>query len=270
MKTILITGASSGIGYQTAELLAKAGNQVFGAARHVNAMDPLKKLGVIPIVMDVTSESSIKNGLQAIIQKAGKIDILINGAGYGSFGAIENVTIAEAKRQFDVNVSGLTALTKLVLPYMKKQHSGKIINISSMAGRFSSSLAGWYFASKHAVEALSDSLRMEVKRFGIKVVLIEPGAIKSNWSHIAMDHLVKSSRGTDYEKVANKMARQTNKIYASKFASKPSLVAKKIKKVVDSNHLRPRYLFGFSAKPTIFFNAILPTRLMDKLIPMFM
>ncbi|BAQ57122.1 truncated short chain dehydrogenase [Lactobacillus acetotolerans] len=120
MKTILITGASSGIGYQTAELLAKAGNQVFGAARHVNAMDPLKKLGVIPIVMDVTSESSIKNGLQAIIQKAGKIDILINGAGYGSFGAIENVTIAEAKRQFDVNVFGLTALTKLVLPYMKK------------------------------------------------------------------------------------------------------------------------------------------------------
>lgn len=270
MKTVLITGASSGMGLQTAELLAKAGYQVFGAARHVTNLEPLKKIGVTPIIMDVTSQASMEAGVQQIINQTGKIDILINGAGYGSFGSIENVSTTEAQRQFDVNVFGLVALTKLVLPYMEKQHAGKIVNISSMAGRFSSPLAGWYFASKHALETLSDSLRMEVRRFGIKVILIEPGVVKSNWSKIAMTHLLDSSKGTKYEKAAQRMANQTNKIYASHLASQPILIAQTIKRAISTKYPRPRYLIGFMAKPTIFLNSILPTRVTDILIPKFM
>ncbi|WP_429970426.1 oxidoreductase [Fructilactobacillus sp. Tb1] len=270
MKTILITGASSGMGYQTAERLAKAGYQVFGAARHVEKMEPLKQFGVTPIVMDVTDAESRKQGVQQVLKQAGKIDVLVNAAGYGSFGALENVSETEAKRQFEVNVFGLVELTKLVLPSMKQRQQGEIINISSMAGRFSSPMAGWYFASKHTVETLSDSLRMEMKRFGIEVVLIEPGVIKSSWEGIAMKHLQEASQGTDYAKQAAEMKQKMDKIYASKLASQPVLIAKTIQKAIASRHPKARYLIGFMAKPTVWMNAILPTWLMDKIIPKFM
>lgn len=270
MQTVLITGASSGMGYQTALRLAKDGYQVFGAARNVAKMKPLKEVGVIPIEMDVTDANSRKQGITEIIQQAHKIDVLVNAAGYGSFGAIENVSDEEAQRQFSVNVFGLVALTKLVLPYMKKQHSGKIINISSMAGRFSSPLGGWYFASKHALETISDSLRMEVKRFGIKVILLEPGVVQSAWEKIAMKKLQATSQGTDYDNRATIMKQHLDKIYASKFASHPELIAKTIQKIIVCKHPKSRYLIGFMAKPTVFLYAILPTWLWDKLIPHFM
>lgn len=270
MKTILITGASSGMGYQTALRLAKTGFQVFGAARNVAKMKPLKEFGVVPIEMDVTDDQSRRHGIDEVIRKAHKIDVLVNAAGYGSFGAIENVSDEEAQRQFSVNVFGLVALTKLVLPYMKQQQHGKIINISSMAGRFSSPMGGWYFASKHALETISNSLRMEVKRFGIEVVLLEPGVVQSAWEKIAMKNLQSASQGTDYEKRAATLKQHLDNIYASKFASHPELIAKTIQKIIVSKHPKLRYLIGFMAKPTVFLYACLPTWLWDKLIPHFM
>jgi len=168
-KVILLTGASSGIGYQTAESLAKEGHIVYGAARRIEKMEDLKQFGVKSIYLDVTDENSIKNAVDTIIGNEGRIDVLINNAGYGSFGAVEDVDISEAKMQFEVNLFGLARLVQLVLPYMRKQKSGRIINVSSMGGRLTTYFGAWYHATKYALEAFSDALRMEVSDFGIDV-----------------------------------------------------------------------------------------------------
>ena len=188
-KVILLTGASSGIGYQTAEHLAKEGHIVYGAARRVEAMEPLKAFGVKPVHLDITDEDSIKQALELIIQNEGRIDVLVNNAGYGSYGAVEDVSIEEAKMQFEVNIFGLARLTQLVLPHMRQQQSGRIINVGSMGGRLTSYFGSWYHATKYALEAFSDGLRMEVAEFGIDVSIIEPGGIKTDWGMIAADKL---------------------------------------------------------------------------------
>ena len=166
-KVILLTGASSGIGYQTAESLSKEGHVVYGAARRIEKMETLKQFGVKPIYLDVTDEESIKSAIDTIIRNEGRIDVLINNAGYGSYGAIEDVEINEARRQFEVNLFGLARLVQLVLPHMRKQKSGRIINVSSMGGRLTTYFGAWYHATKYALEAFSDALRMEVADFGI-------------------------------------------------------------------------------------------------------
>ena len=210
-KVILITGASSGIGYDAAMILAGQGHKVYGAARRVELMDALRDKGVMPIKMDVTDEHSMTDGVKAIVDAEGRIDVLINNAGYGYMGAVENVTIAEAKRQLEVNVFGLARLTQLVLPYMRAQKCGRIINTSSVAGKAVIPFGGWYNVSKYSVEALSDALRIEVKQFGIKVILIEPGGIKTDWGIIAAYNLSASSMGTAYEDSGMKIAHDKTK-----------------------------------------------------------
>ena len=182
---ILITGASSGIGFDAAAELARLGHTVFAAARRVALMEPLREFGVTPVALDVTSEESI----DACLAVTGPLDVLVNCAGYGSFGAIETVPLEEARRQMEVNLFGLAALCKKVLPYMRERRSGRIINISSVAGKACLYFGGWYHVSKYAVEAFSDTLRMEMKPFGVDVVLIEPGATRTDWGIIADDHL---------------------------------------------------------------------------------
>lgn len=263
MSVILITGASSGIGYQTAQDLARQGHTVYGAARRVDKITTLAKDGVKPLPLDVTSDASLQAAVTTLIANEGRIDVLINNAGYGSYGAVEDVTIAEAKKQFDVNLFGMARLTQLVLPYMRQQHSGRIINTSSMGGRLVSYMGAWYHATKYAVEAFSDALRMETKAFGIQVSLIEPGGIKTNWGFIAADHLVASAQGGAYEQQATKAAMGMRRQYASKLLSQPAVISKAIAKAVNQRHPRPRYLVGFGAKPLVFAKAILPTRLFD-------
>lgn len=262
-KVILITGASSGMGYETTKELAQQGNKVYGAARQVEKMVSLKEYGVTSLHLDVTDESSCREAVEEIIDKEGRIDVLVNNAGYGSYGAIEDVDLTEAKRQFDVNLFGLAALTKAVLPYMRARHSGTIINVSSMGGRLVSFMVGWYHATKYAVEAFSDALRMETKQFGINVVVIEPGGIKTNWGHIAADHLAESAKGGAYEETANKVAVGMHKQYSGNMMSKPKVVTRAISKAVNARRPRPRYLIGFGAKPLVFAHAILPTRAFD-------
>ena len=176
---ILVTGASSGIGYESAILLAKKGHKVYGAARRVERMEPLKEYGITPMSLDVTSEESMQKCVADILAAEGRIDVLVNNAGYGYFGAIENVTLDEARRQLEVNVFGLARLTQLVLPSMREHGSGRIVNVGSVVGRVVLPFGGWYHVSKYSVEALSDALRMELKPFGIDVALIEPLSIAS-------------------------------------------------------------------------------------------
>jgi NAD(P)-dependent dehydrogenase (short-subunit alcohol dehydrogenase family) len=261
MTVILITGASSGIGKSAALQLAQAGNTVYGAARRVEAIDALP--GVHGVKLDLTDEQSIQDAVQQVLAEAGHIDVLINNAGYGSYGAIEDVLLADVRRQFDVNLFGVAALTQAVLPGMRAQHSGRIINTSSMGGRFTTYFGAWYHATKYALEAFSDALRMETAPFGIQVSVIEPGAIKTNWGKIAADHLTSSSADGAYAAEAKKAAKIMAASYSSRWLSKPAVVANAITKAATVRKPKPRYLIGFGAKPLVFLHAVLPTRAFD-------
>ena len=264
-KVILVTGASSGIGFDAAEAFARQGHRVYAAARRVERMEPLKPFGVIPLRMDVTDEASLEEGVRTVLEAEGRIDALVNNAGYGYFGAIENVPLEEARRQLEVNVFGLARLCQLVIPSMRAQGSGRIVNISSVAGKTVLYFGGWYHVSKFSVEALSDALRMELKPFGIDVSMIEPGGIKTNWGIIAADHLAESSKGTPYEAEGLREAETMRKAYSMRLLSNPSVVTRAISKAVNSRHPRARYRVGFGAGTLVFLHAILPTRWWDAL-----
>ena len=263
-KVVLITGASSGIGKETAKMLAEKGYKVYGAARRTERMEDLKKYGIIPVSLDVTNQKSIADTINKILSEEKTIDILINNAGYGSFGALEDIPIEEAKRQFEVNIFGLAELIKQVLPSMRKQHNGKIINVSSMAAYFGEPNGSWYHASKAALDRLSDCLRMEVKSFGIKVVLIQPGMIETEWSKIAGENLLKTSANSVYASMANKQAEQMPKMY--RLASKPEVVAKTICKACLKKNPKTRYKTGGYAKQMVFLAHLLPDKWFDAIM----
>lgn len=263
-KVVLITGASSGIGKQTAELLVQQGLIVYGAARRLDKMQELKEMGVRLLQMDVTDDASVMKGVREIMDAEKRIDVLINNAGYGSYGALEDVPISEAKYQFNVNVFGLARLTQLVLPHMRAQKSGRIINISSMAGRFGEPLGAWYHATKFAVEGLSDSLRMEIKQFGVDVVVIQPGAIKSEWNKIAEENLAKVSGNTAYGDSANKHVKMFESVYKS--GSEPIVIAKVIAKAIRAKNPKTRYVAGAGAKFILFARKILSDKIFDKIM----
>ena len=264
-KVILITGASSGIGFDAAEALAKQGHRVYAAARRVERMEPLKALGVVPLRMDVTDEASMEEVVRMVLDAEGHIDALVNNAGYGYFGAIENVPLEEARRQLEVNVFGLARLCQLVLPSMREQGSGRIVNISSVAGKAVLYFGGWYHVSKFSVEALSDALRMELKPFGIDVSMIEPGGIQTNWGIIAADHLAESSKGTPYEAEGLRESETMRKAYSMRLLSKPSVVTRAISRAINSRHPRARSRVGFGAGTLVFLHSILPVRWWDAL-----
>lgn len=260
---ILVTGASSGIGYESSILLAKKGHKVYGAARRVERMEPLKEYGITPMSLDVTSEESMQRCVADILAAEGRIDVLVNNAGYGYFGAIENVTLDEARRQLEVNVFGLARLTQLVLPSMREHGSGRIVNVGSVVGRVVLPFGGWYHVSKYSVEALSDALRMELKPFGIDVALIEPGGINTEWGHIAADHLEESCKDTPYAQSAQKEARLMHIAYSGKYLARPTCVSRAIGKAVTARHPRHRYHPGTGSRFLLWLHAILPVRWWD-------
>ena len=266
MKVVLITGASSGIGFETAKRLAVQGHKVYGAARRTDRLEALRKFGATPLRMDITEESSIKTAVDEILKAEGRIDVLVNNAGYGYFGAIENVSLEEARAQMEVNVFGLAALTKLVLPVMREQGCGTIVNLSSVAGRMVFCFGGWYHVSKYAVEAFSDALRIEMKPFGVNVAMIEPGGVKTNWGIIAADHLVESSAGTAYEKAALNEAAIMRKGYTGDYLASPDKVARSICRAVNARRPRARYHVGTGGHALLILKAVLPTRWMDALM----
>jgi NAD(P)-dependent dehydrogenase (short-subunit alcohol dehydrogenase family) len=266
MKIILITGASSGIGFSTAKTLAKQGHRVYAAARRVELMEPLKADGAIPLRMDVTDSQSIKDGVGLILEKEGRIDVLINNAGYGYFGPVETVPDSDARRQLEVNLFGLAALCRLVLPAMREQGSGRIINVASVAGSVVMYYGGWYNVTKFAVEALTDALRVEMKPFGVDVIAVSPGAIGTAWGNIAADHLAESTAGTPYEKTGGIMADNMHWLYGKNILSKPETVTRAISKAVNSRRPRARYRPGLGARALIFFKRILPTPWFDAML----
>ena len=263
-KVALVTGASSGIGRETAILLAQQGFIVYGAARRLEKMEQLKQKGIKLLAMDVTDEASMAEGVKAILAAESRIDVLVNNAGYGSYGALEDVPLSEARYQFEVNIFGMARLSQLILPHMRAQRSGRIINISSIGGKLGEPHGAWYHATKYAVEGLSDSLRMELKEFGIDVVIIEPGAIVTEWATIAREHMLKTSGNTAYGALTQKHAAMFAR--ADKAGSPPVVVARTIVKAITTQRPKTRYATGGGAKIILFVRKILSDRMFDKLI----
>ncbi|MDR1201410.1 MAG: SDR family NAD(P)-dependent oxidoreductase [Tannerellaceae bacterium] len=262
-RVVFITGASSGIGRATALLLAKHNYTVYGAARRIGRLKELESQGVKPIVLDVTDEISVGAAIDEVIGNEGRIDVLINNAGYGEYGAIEDVSMKNARKQMDVNLFGLARVTQLIIPHMRKQKSGKIVNITSIGGKVATPMGGWYYASKFAVEGLSDSLRLEVRQFGIDVILIEPGGIKTEWGGIANDTMMKASGDSAYSHFAKAASKATS---LEDKLPEPTVIAELIKKAIEAKKPKTRYVMGFMAKPILFVKKLLSDALFDKVI----
>lgn len=265
-KIALVTGASSGIGMETSLLLLDAGFTVYGAARRLEKMKPIEEKGGHALYLDLTDENSIVRCVDEILKNEGRIDVLVNNAGFGLGGAVEDVPVYEARREFDVNVFSLARMCQLVLPSMCENGGGKIINISSMAGKFSSPFSGWYHASKYCVEALSDALRLEVKPFNVKVVLIEPGLIQTGWGVFHAQNIRKFScvSSSAYSKISDSAAKFYEHFYSDKKnCSEPYAVSKTILKAVLKKNPRARYTAGRFSKLFILTKKILPDFIFD-------
>ncbi len=265
-KTAFVTGASAGIGEATARALLAAGYRVFAGARRLDRMAGLAAAGATLLKLDLTDDVSIVAAVNTIKNEAGRIDVLVNNAGYGSYGALEDVPLDEGRRQFEVNVFGLARLCQLVLPMMRAQKSGKIVNVTSIGGKIWEPLGAWYHATKFAVEGLSDCLRVEVAPFGVDVIVIEPGAIRTEWAGIARDGLLQMSGGSAYAELAKRHARMLATADTSSLASPPEVVARTIVRAVTARRPKTRYATGGGARTILFLRKILPDRMFDRLI----
>ncbi len=269
-QVVLVTGASSGIGEATVRALLAQGHRVHAGARRVARMDPLRAAGATVHALDLTDEDSISALVTTLLESEGRLDVLVNNAGFGVYGSVEEVSLEEAREQFEVNLFGLARLTQLVLPTMRKQDGGTIINISGADGRIYVPLGAWYHASKHALEGWSDCLRVEVAPFGIRVVLIEPGAIQTEFGEMVIAPLLGRSGAGPYSRIAQKMTAATRHTFASGWASPPSLIADRIGKIIRSPRPKTRYMAGHLARTMIFARRLLGDRLFDQMIRRFL
>ncbi len=251
-RTALVTGASAGIGEATALRLASLGITTYAAARRVEKMEHLKTRGIRVLKLDVTDEESIKECVGKIAGETGGVDILVNNAGYGSYGSIEEVPLAEARRQVEVNLFGLAALTQLVIPHMREQRWGKILNVTSIGGKVAGPYGGWYHTTKFAVEGLTASLRQELAPFDVDAILIRPGAIKTEWSGIAADSLLDVSGAGPYAAAVRKLHGLFTGEQLEKMAADPSVIADVIEKAITVRRPESAYVAPFAGRMMLF------------------
>jgi len=242
-KVILITGASTGIGKETALRYLALGHIVYGAARSVEKMKDLVKAGGHAIKLDITDQASIEACVKEVLNNEGTIDVLFNNAGYGEYGAVEDVSLERARYQFEVNIFGLAAITKEILPVMRKQRSGLIINTSSIGGKIYTPFGSWYHATKHALEGWSDVLRNEVKPFGIHVVILEPGSIDTPWNNIMSENLIHNSQNGPYANMVKNMTKAQGRFKASPV----SLMGDVMETIIKARKPKRRYMKGSGA-----------------------
>ena len=265
-KTALVTGASSGMGKEIAKRLIADGFQVYVAARNVEKMDDLVKLGARALKMDVSHEDQIKAAADRILSEAGGVDVLVNNAGFGLYGPVEDVTIDEARYQFEVNVFGAARLTQLLLPTMRERRSGTIVNITSMGGKIYTLLGAWYHATKHALEGWSDCLRLELAPFGIRVVIVEPGLIETGFGDVVSAGLLARSGKGAYATLTQAVAKSTQDAYGHGRGTSPGVIAEIVSKAVKTGKPRTRYVAGAYAKPMIVIRKWFGDRMFDRMI----
>jgi short-subunit dehydrogenase len=253
---VLISGCSSGIGAATAAALVGAGYTIYATARRTETLADLIALGCHPLALDVTCEDSMIAAVNTVESEHGRVGTLINNAGFGEYGPIEESDLDRVRAMFETNVFGLARLTQLVLPAMRRARSGRIVNIGSMGGRITFPVGGFYHASKYAVEAISDALRVEVKPFGIDVILVEPGLIRSNFESRVNESLEVGTHPPDgdtaYVDLLAANEKSTTGAYANDFmATGPEAVAAVIVKALESPRPRSRYVVTSAAKVMI-------------------
>jgi NAD(P)-dependent dehydrogenase (short-subunit alcohol dehydrogenase family) len=252
-KVAIVTGSATGIGYETAIHLARNGFHTYASMRNLPKADQItkmaksKNLPLRVIQLDVTDDISVTKAIDAVISQSGRIDVLVNNAGYGLIGSIEDMSIEELKAQYETNVFGVFRVTKAVLPHMRKQHGGSIINISSIAGRIALPLYSAYVSTKFAIEGLSESMAYELEPFGIKVAIIEPGAIETNFRR------KQAAKGSSEDSPYSSMMQSPSKVIEEMLKHRlyPEEVAKTVIQAIENPKPKLRYIVGKDAEELI-------------------
>jgi NAD(P)-dependent dehydrogenase (short-subunit alcohol dehydrogenase family) len=270
-KAVLVTGCSSGIGRATAQHLASKGWTVYATARRAESIADLEAAGCRTLALDVTDETSMKAAVEVVQGEHGAVGVLVNNAGYSQSGAVESVPIQDVRRQFETNVFGLVRLTQLVLPGMRNQHWGKVVNISSMGANFVFPGGGFYHATKYAVDAISDALRFEVKGFGVDVVIIQPGLIKTDFGNAAVGAMGDVEQdGGPYGSFNAAVGEATKSVYESgpmgKLGGGPETVAKAIQRAITARRPKARYRVTPSAHLLIRQRSLMTDRMWDAMM----
>jgi NAD(P)-dependent dehydrogenase (short-subunit alcohol dehydrogenase family) len=266
-EPVLITGCSTGIGRATAERLARNGLTVYATARRLDSIADLQAAGCRTLALDVTDEESMRAAVAAVEEADGAVGALVNNAGYSQSGAVETVPLDEVRRQFETNVYGLLRMCQLVLPGMRREGRGRIVNVSSMGGKLTFPGGGIYHATKYAVEAISDAMRFEVRGFGVYVSVIEPGLIKTNFAETAVDSV--SEDEGPYSKFNSAVQASTAGVYDSalgKLGGGPETVAKAIERAITARRPKTRYPVTASARFFMTQRALLPDRAWDAVV----
>jgi NAD(P)-dependent dehydrogenase (short-subunit alcohol dehydrogenase family) len=266
---VLITGCSSGIGHETARHLAQRGHTVYATARRPEAVEDLRSDGCRTLACDVTDEESMRACVDAVEEAEGAVGALVNNAGYSQSGAIETVPMESLRRQFETNVFGLVRMCQLALPGMRRAGRGRIVNLSSMGGRLTFPGGGAYHGTKHAVEAISDALRFEVAGFGIQVVLIEPGLIRTRFGDAAVGSMADVEHDGPYGEFNTAVGRETAGAYESgsalgRLGGGPETVARKIERAITARRPRTRYTVTPSAKLALGARRVTTDRIWDR------
>jgi len=262
-KIVLITGASGGIGHSLALRLMQDGYKVYCSARRLDKMSDLEKAGARVIAADLSREDNTRALAQNIIDECGGVDILVNNAGYGLYGPVERVPLAEGREEMEVNFFSPVLLSQLFLPNMRARGGGRIINISSVAGKIYSPMSDWYVASKFALEGITDCMRIELRQFNIKVVLIEPSPIKTEWAGGALASLKENTDNTPYADFAERSYKMLSSAAGGGLASEPEAVVKKIMLAITARNPKPRYLSGRIAGISVAARFLMSSRMFD-------
>jgi NAD(P)-dependent dehydrogenase (short-subunit alcohol dehydrogenase family) len=266
-RPVLITGCSTGIGRAAAERLARAGMTVYASARRPESIEDLKGAGCRTLALDVTDEDSMRAAVEEVERAEGAVGALVNNAGYSQSGAVETVPLEDVRRQFETNVFGLLRMSQLVLPGMRREGRGRIVNISSMGGKLTFPGGGIYHATKHAVEAISDALRFEVRGFGVDVVVVEPGLIRTSFGEAAVGSMPQEDG--PYGEFNSAVAAATERVYdgpLGRLGAGPDAVAKVIEKALTADRPRTRYKVTASARVLMAQRSLLPDRAWDAVV----
>lgn len=265
-KTALVTGASSGMGKAIAKQLIRDGYQVYVTARNIDKMSDLALLGAKPLRMDLSRDADIVATVETILADVDGIDLLVNNAGFGLYGPVENIDLADARYQFEVNVFGTARLTQLLLPAMRDKRAGTIVNITSMGGKIYTLLGAWYHATKHALEGWSDCLRLELAPFGIRVVIVEPGLIETGFGNVVTGGLVARAGNPAYAPLTQGVMKSMHDSYGKGRGTDPQVIAQVVSRAASAKKPRTRYVAGKYAKLMILLRTRLGDRAFDRII----